>query len=1615
MFARFSVKKPYTVIVGVILVIVLGVVSFMNMQTDLLPSIDLPYVVVYTTYVGASPEQVETTVTKPLEEALASTTDLSSVQSVSSENVSMVILEYTDSANMDTALIEISSAISQIEGEWGDSVGSPVIMKINPDMMPVMVASVDYEGKDIYALSDYVSNTLMTELEGINGVASVDASGVIEEEISVTIRQSRIDAINNLILRDVDAELADVELELDEAQDQLKSGKRELSKAKKDAMAEIDSMIEQLESGNAQLPATIAQLETQRAQLASQREQLVSAIEQLESAANQQVSAEQLAAMQQLTDGLAALEAQKAALQAQLDAAGTQDVPTAEEVAAQEKLVNQLQGAVSGNEKTIREQQAYIDELSALGLTAEEQARVATLQNEVAQLNSDVATTESTIAANASEIETLQKQLEAQQSAVVTAESDLAKAQEKAQQVTDAQSELTAAQTALTDAEGVQSAAQTTLDTARSAQTATEAALKEAENADPADEAKIAELQEQLNADKAAVTAAETALTEAQTAVSNAQATVTTANAALESVQKDWDASAVSNAQTALNAAKSAAETTQASINTKTQENVTLRTQVTNNQTAAAEKQAELDALNAKAVTEEDKAKLASAQQLLSEAQGKLSENQTALAAAQQTLAQMQAAQQNDPAVIQQQITAIDSQITAIKESEEYQAYLAYQQLQSDPAAAQAQLTELKNQLAQMDAGIAQMDSMIAKLNSGILPGGLVEGIDEDTNLDDALTQLYAAREQAETQFDSAEDQIADGEQELAEAREEFETARDEALESANIDGIITLETVATILGAQNISMPAGYVYEDSNEYLVRVGDKFGSIDELKNLVLFSMGLDSVDEIRLMDIATVEITDNSDEVYAVVNGNAAVTLSFSKQSTASTAEVSDEILATFEKLEAEDSALRFTTLMDQGIYIDMIVSSVLDNLVVGGILAVIILAIFLVNVRPTIIVACAIPLSVVAAIMCMYFSGITLNIISLSGLSLAIGMLVDNAIVVIENIYRLRNEENMPIMKACVVGTNQVAGALVASTLTTICVFAPVVFIDGMTRDLFMDIALTIAYALLASLLIALTLVPMMSSVLLKKRKKQEGGLFRAIQKGYAGILRACLKFKLPVLALVLGLLVFAVMQAGNMGMVFLESMSSNQLTVNLTLPEETEFEDANAICSDLVDRYLTIEGVDSVGVSSSGTTAASLMGGGSGNTRSFYVVLDADSGLTSTDLSDDLLAVSEEAGYEVIIGESMMDLSALTGSGMEVVISGADTEVLRQIGADVAQMMAEIEGTTEIDDGSEEAVPQLSIVVDREKAAEYNLTVGQVMQTVATAINTGTTVTQMTVDGRELDVVVIMGENLERTPETVGDIEIEVTTEDGEEIITVADICDIEYTTSMDSINRVDQRRTLSVTCGIGDEYNVSLLGRELTEKLDAYEIPEGYKVTLAGENEYISDMLEDMILMITLSLVLIFLIMVAQFQSFFSPFIVLFTVPLAFTGGLLALYLLDMQISLVSLIGFLVLFGVVVNNGIVFVDSVNQMREAGMEKRAALVETGRIRLRPILMTALTTILGMWPMAMANGMGAEMMQTMAVVTIGGLSYATLMTLFVVPCLYDMFTRKKYKVRNIEE
>ncbi len=1120
MISKFSVKKPYTVLVGVVLAIILGVVSFTRMTADLLPNINLPYVIVMTTYPGASPETVETVVTQPVESAMATVSNIENIMSVSNENYSMVVLEFSQTADMNAVSLEIRENLDQIKSFWDDSVGNPIIMKLNPDMMPIMITAVGREGMDNAQISEFTEDTIMPELESIEGVASVSAAGLLEESVNVIIRREKIEEINAKIYALIDEGFKEAEQPILDGKKELESGLAELAENKK----------------------------------------------------------------------------------------------------------------------------------------------------------------------------------------------------------------------------------------------------------------------------------------------------------------------------------------------------------------------------------------------------------------------------------------------------------------------------QLEDNLSKMTAGMPQYAQLQA-----------------------SLKQLEATEQQLQENLA----QLEEGEKQIAEAKAE-------AHAQADMSGVLTVDTVKGLLTAQNFSMPAGYVTEEGVDYLVRLGDKPSTVDEMKALPLLNLHMEGVPVITLEDVADVFYTDNSADIYANVNGSAGVMLILQKQTGYSTGEVSDKLADKYEKLMEQYDGLNLVTLMDQGIYIDLVKDSIFSSIIWGFGLAVLILILFLKDLRPTLVVAVSVPISLVTAVVCMYFSGVTLNIISLSGLALGIGMLVDNSIVVIENIYRLRGL-GYSVKEAAMEGAKEVAGAITASTLTTVCVFLPIVFTEGITRQLFVDMGLTIGFSLMASLLIAMTVVPAMSSkILAKSGEQKEGKLFGGLVKVYDKVLKFSLKMKPLVLIVAVVLLVLSGVLAISNGTAFMSDMDSTQLTVNVQLPDDATLVETGEISDKVVEAIMTIDDVQNVGAMSS-SSAMSMGGSDSTNKATIYVVTKEDKKKSNEEIAELIRQKTSGLEAEITVDTSSMDMSALGGSGISIQVRGRDLDELGRIGKEVAAIVAGVEGTTEVSDGMQKAEEELRIIVNRDKAVDYGLTVAQVFSEVYGKLASASTATTLVGADKDYGVYVLNGSDMELTRELLKDLEVTGKGADGKEIkVALKDIAEFEAAESLTSINRTEQTRYITVSAAIADGYNIGLVSADVEEALKDYQVPAGYRLVFSGENEMIVEAMKQMLLMLLLAVVFMYLIMVAQFQSLKSPFIIMFTIPLAFTGGLFGLYLSGSEVSVIALIGFVMLSGIIVNNGIVLIDYMNQLRERGMAKREAIMEAGRTRLRPVLMTAMTTILALSTLVFSSDMGADMGKPMAIVTIGGLIYGTLLTLVVIPCIYDIFNKDKKAVASEE-
>lgn len=1339
MLPKLSVKKPMTIFVAVIVVIVLGIVSVFKMTPDLLPNMDFPYAIILTTYPGQTPETVESVVTKPLEQSLSTIDGVKTITSTSSDNYSILTLEFEDGTNMDTATVDMRGNLDTIKDAWPDGVGSPYLMKINPNMMPVAMVAVDYDGYDTVQISDYVNNELKNQLEGIDGVASVSTKGIVTQKENVIISQTKIDALNAKIndalndkFGDAEKKISDAKKELQDNISKAEQGSDTIEQSINDLNSQQEEVAKQLADAQGKAQSGYTEILNAKMQLLDQQQSLT---------ATKQTLTIAYQTLTQIKEKLDSLQDEKAQLTQQIEAF--------------EKIYNDYKDALS--------------KLANPDLTDEQLAQVRAI---------------------------------------------LAKIDEEL------------------DKYGFP---------------------KE-------------ELEERLNNAKNALTNVDKAITQT------------------------------------------------------------------------------VEALKGLDTTEE-----------------KLDD----------TIAE-----------IADKISQVDGGITQIA--------AAVKGLDNNTVSVNQALSEIEKQQSlaayQLSGGLSTLNTKQSEVNS-------------------ALTQLNSAQE------------------ELKSASDELSDQKDKAKKAADMTNTVTISNVSNILTAQNFSMPAGYVSDDENiKYLVRVGDKIDGDKEMQSLTLFDTGIDGIGVVKLSDVADVFIADDSDEVFTKINGNSGVVFSFSKQSDAATATVSENIAKKLNSLTQENKGLHFTTLMDQGDYIDIIINSVLQNLLMGAVLAIIILYLFLRDIKPTLIVALSIPVSVIFALVLMYFSGVTLNMISLSGLAIGVGMLVDNSVVVIENIYRLRNL-GVPPVKAALNGAKQVAGAIASSTLTTICVFFPIVFIEGLTRQIFMDMALTITYSLLASLIVALTLVPAMGQRMLRKVKPVKHGMFDKMLGGYEKSIRFVLKHRAVALIAAVVLLFGSMFGAVARGFSFMPNMASTELSVTVKLDDSATMDDTIDAAQNLLDTLSKYDEFETVGVMTGSTTSLMGLTGSVSSSDSdkgsvmAYAVFKDDKVKNSESISKEIEAELQSIDGDVVVSgsSSSSSMSAMLGDdGVSIKLYGDDLKTLQNTAKDMAEKLAAVDGIDETDNGIGATSGEIKVTVDKTKAAKKSLTVAQVYQQIAAAITSETTSSTLTNSGKDLDVVVIKDENSDVTKNNIKDIKLTYTDKEGNEKTTkLSEVAEISDSESMNSITRSDQKRYIKVSGTLKDGYTNTDVSNKAKALFDDYKLPDGCSIEYSGSNESTMEAVNQMLLMMLLGVILIYLIMVAQFQSLKSPFIIMFTIPLAFTGGFLGLLITGFDVSVVALLGFVMLCGIIVNNGIVLVDYINNLRLEGKERREAIVEAGKTRMRPILITAITTVLGLSTMALGIGTGSEIMQPIAIVCIGGLLYATIMTLYIVPVIYDILSKKE--LRKVSE
>ena len=1360
---KFSVKKPFTILVMVVAIIILGFVSLSGMTTDLLPKMSLPYLLVITTYPGASPEKVESSVSEPVESALGSISGVKNVYSMSYENYGIVELEFADGTDMDSAMVKVSSALDSVKSALPEECGSPNIMEISMDMMASVYLAASYEGKDIQETSRFVEDTLIPYLERQEGVTSISDIGIVENSISVDLNQDKIDALNEKILAKTNDAFADAVDQLNDAKKQLLESEQKLA----DSTQELVDGQKDIDDGRTKLDDAQKELDEQKEKLEDAKDSLE---DQKKDTENKLATASQaLDQLNALQTDLLTLQAQEASLKATI----TQIEKSLEE---QGKTTNNIPDVVAE-----LDQMTTVLTSSLMNLTDKNSTNV----------NSELAASGSSMRLRSLGI---------------------------------------------------------------------------------------------------------------------AEAT--------------WDA-----------------------------------------------------------LTPEGRKEL-----LQKTAAGY--QTQKALLSGYKDYVSSLNSLQVEKAGVQAAVSAAEAELKKSGVS-----YTDIEKAKIEAAAG-------------FGAASAQISSGQSALNSA------------QTTLDSNKESLDSAQDQITEGWDSIADakkQLADGWDQYNTSLENFEVQKAEALRNANADQLVNMQTLSQLIYAQNFAMPAGYLDDaEDNSWLLKVGSNYESVDELSNIVLTN--IEDIGDVRLCDVADITVIDNADDSYARLNGQSAVVLSVFKSSTAGTNEVSKNIAAAISELEEQYPGLSVLTLMDQGDYITMIINGVLQSMIVGAVLAILILALFLKDVKPTIVVAVSIPLSVLTALILMYFTGISLNMMSLSGLALGIGMLVDNSIVVIENIYRLRSK-GVGAARAAVQGTKQVAGAIIASTLTTVCVFLPMVFTAGTVRELMMPISLTIIFTLAASLLIAMTVVPAAGSTLLRNSKEKKHPFFDKVQDIYGKMLAFCLKVKVVPLAIAIGLLVYSIWAVMRMGIVMIPDMTSNQIEISVQMPEDTDKEECYKRADQVLDAMTTVDGIGDVGAMAGGdTTLVASSSGMSDNTydQFTFLVLTENENAGKEEVNRICREIEERTAdidCELTISTGMSEMSTMMGSGLSVKVYGDDLDTLTKITQDICDLAATIPGYENISNGQEEPDQVIRLVLDKDAAMRKGLTVAQIFSELNGKMTESTDAATVTIDGEDMKIVVKDGRE-PLTRENLLDYNFEIqTTDDNGNTVTedhpLSEFATLKLEEGVQSINRENQSRYMTVTATVAEGSNATLLSRELQPLIDAYELPDGYTIDTAGESDMVNQMVIQMSKVLLLGLALIYLVMVAQFQSLLSPFIVLFTVPLAFTGGLIGLLLMNEPLSVMGMMGFVVLLGTVVNNGIVFVDYANQLRVGGLERREALIATGKTRMRPILMTALTTILAMASLLFGDDLSSQMSKGMAIVVAGGLAYATLMTLFIIPVMYDILFKRK--------
>ena len=836
----------------------------------------------------------------------------------------------------------------------------------------------------------------------------------------------------------------------------------------------------------------------------------------------------------------------------------------------------------------------------------------------------------------------------------------------------------------------------------------------------------------------------------------------------------------------------------------------------------------------------------------------------------------------------------------------------------------------------------------------------------------------------------------------------------------------LSIADLQGIIASENANYSAGTVVQGQKDYLLRIKGELDSLDDLGNILIPLGGGAST---QLKYIADIQDTFAKKTMYSSLNGQSAVSLNIYKQSDANTVSVSKKVNAELEKIAKDlPAGIEIITVYDSAEFINKSISNVLNNGVVGASFAILILYLFLRNIRSTMIIGTAIPISIIATFILMFFSGTTINVLSLGGLALGIGMMVDSAIVVLENIYRFRTEKGLSRVEAAIEGTKEVSSAVVASTLTTICVFLPLVFVQGLSAQLFRPMSLTVTFSLFASLMVALTFVPMLSSKLLVIEKedglkedtnvtilsrfarKISDSFQRIVEKvkdKYIEILAYSLENRKKIISLTLiAILVSVFVFAAFVGKEFIPETDAGFLSVELRLARNSILEDTIAETEKVEALLAGIDEIDQIFVSAG--DGGMMLGTGSSRTSTIMVALKPvnDRKRSVKDIAEEIRqGTADMAGVEVTVSSEA--LSMAMSNAISIELKGSDLETLRELSDEVAQRVKAVPDTREVSTSFDKGTPEIEVIIDRDKAQAYGLTSYQVAGALRQGLS-GLTATKYREKGNEYNVKIFLLEEQRRDLDAAKRIMIPSLMGFN---VPLEEVAEINFVEGPSSISRADQSRLATITAEISGR-DLSAVTKDIQKNMKDLHLPSGYTMEFTGSSQEMEEAFISLIYALILAIILVYMVMASQFEALLHPFIIMFSIPPTFIGITFGLFLTGRNFGVTAFIGVIMLAGIVVNNAIVLVDYVNTLRARGMDKIEALKEAGQTRFRPILMTTLTTVLALIPQTIGIGEGAELMSPMATVVVFGLLFSTIVTLVLVPVMYDLMDSFSVKYKR---